>query len=150
MPPLHLCYSCMSAHPWRHPPAKMNGGSGEKWISPPQFTRTTSLCSNDQCHQVLLRLRLSSVSKYIEILRSFMPYYNVISLAKENGIDKMPCGDEVLRTTAVRIWHQVSHGAAQICQLLSKCPSDAHRGIRCSRSLPQICTEVSAALEVSE
>ena len=37
-------------------------------------------------------------------------------------IDEMPCGYGTLRTTAVRIWHQVSY---------------------------RVCAEVSAALEVS-
>jgi len=47
----------------------------------------------------------------------------------------MPCGD--VRTTAVRIWHQVTRCAAQWSQLLSKSPPD------------QSYAAVSASLEVS-
>jgi len=54
-----------------------------------------------------------------------MPYYvvaNLVTVTKTNMIDEMPCGYGTLRTTSVRIRHQVSFRA---------------------------CTEVSAALEVS-
>jgi hypothetical protein len=54
-----------------------------------------------------------------------MPYYdvaNLVTATKTNMIDEMPCGCGTLRTTGVRIWHQVSRRA---------------------------CAEVSAALEVS-
>jgi len=40
-----------------------------------------------------------------------MPYYDVVKLVtvtKMNIIDEMPCGYGSVRTTAVRIWHQVS------------------------------------------
>jgi len=54
-----------------------------------------------------------------------MPYYdvaNLVTVTKTNMIDEMPCGYGTLRTTGVRIWHQVSCRA---------------------------CAEVPAALEVS-
>jgi len=53
-----------------------------------------------------------------------MPYYvaNLVTVTKTNMIDAMPCGDGTLRTTGVRIRHQVSRRA---------------------------CAEVSAALAVS-
>jgi precorrin-6B methylase 2 len=47
---------------------------------------------------------------------------NLVTVRKTNMINEIPCGCGTLRTTAVRIWHQVSRGA---------------------------CAEVSAALEVS-
>jgi len=43
-----------------------------------------------------------------------MAYYDVANLAtvtKTNIIDEMPCGYGTLRTTGVRIRHQVSHRA---------------------------------------
>jgi len=43
-----------------------------------------------------------------------MPYYDVVNLVtvtKINMIDVMPCGYGTLRTTGVRIWHQVSRRA---------------------------------------
>jgi hypothetical protein len=54
-----------------------------------------------------------------------MPYYavaNLVTVTKTIMIDEMPCGYGTLRTTGVRIGHQVSRRA---------------------------CAEVSAALEVS-
>jgi len=54
-----------------------------------------------------------------------MPYYDAVNLVTEtktNTINKIPCGCETLRTTVVRIWHQVSRRA---------------------------CAEISAALEVT-
>jgi hypothetical protein len=50
-----------------------------------------------------------------------MPYYEVANLAtvtKTNVIDQMPCAYGTLRTTALRIRHQVSRRAAQRSQLL--------------------------------
>jgi hypothetical protein len=40
-----------------------------------------------------------------------MPYYdvaNIVSVTKTNMIKEMPCGYETLKTTSVKIWHQVS------------------------------------------
>jgi hypothetical protein len=40
-----------------------------------------------------------------------MPYCdvaNLLTVTKTNMIDEMPCGYETLKTTGVRIWHQVS------------------------------------------
>ena len=62
-----------------------------------------------------------------------MPYYDAANLVTVT--DEMPCGN--VRTTAVRIRHQVSRCAAQQSWLLSKSPPD------------QINTAVSASLEVS-
>jgi hypothetical protein len=43
-----------------------------------------------------------------------MPYYdvaNIVRVTKTNMINEMPCGYETLKTTGVKIWHQVSHRA---------------------------------------
>jgi hypothetical protein len=45
-----------------------------------------------------------------------MPYYdvaNLVTVTKTNMIDDMPCRYGTLRTTGVRIWHQVSRRPAQ-------------------------------------
>jgi len=58
-----------------------------------------------------------------------MPYYNVVNLVtvtKTNMTDETPCGYGTLRTTAVRIRHQVSRRTAQRSQLLLKSPADLH------------------------
>ena len=50
-----------------------------------------------------------------------MPYYEVTNLAtltKTNTIDQMACGYGTIRTTAVRIRHQVSRRAAQRSHLV--------------------------------
>ena len=50
-----------------------------------------------------------------------MPYYevaNLVTITKTNMIDEMPCAYGTLRTTALRIRHQVSRRAAQRSQLL--------------------------------
>jgi hypothetical protein len=44
-----------------------------------------------------------------------MPYYdvaNVVSVTKTNMINEMPCGYETLKTTGVKIWHQVTRRAS--------------------------------------
>jgi hypothetical protein len=44
-----------------------------------------------------------------------MVYYdvvNIVTVTKTNMIDKMACGYGTIRIAVVRIWHQVSHGAA--------------------------------------
>jgi len=44
-----------------------------------------------------------------------MPYYevaNLVTVTKTNMIDEMPCAYGTLRTTALRIRHQVSRRAA--------------------------------------
>ena len=64
-----------------------------------------------------------------------MPYYdiaNLVTLTETNLIHEMPCGYGTLRTTAVRIWHSVSLGAAQRSQLLSKSPTVMGRCCSCS------------------
>jgi hypothetical protein len=46
-----------------------------------------------------------------------MPYYdvaNLVTATKTNMIDEMPCGYGTLRTTGVRIRHQVSRRPAQV------------------------------------
>ena len=70
-----------------------------------------------------------------------MPYYDVANLVSE--MDEMPCG--YVRTTAVRIRHQVSHRVAQPSRLLTKYPAEQHSGLSFSRSVLQICTKVSGA-----
>ena len=65
-----------------------------------------------------------------------MPYYdvaNLVTLTKTNLIHEMPCGYGTLRTTAVRIRHQVSRRAAQRSQLRSKSPTDLRRGLSSSK-----------------
>jgi len=50
-----------------------------------------------------------------------MPYCdvaNLVNVTKTNMINEMPCGNGTLRTTGVRIWHQVSHRPAQRSPLL--------------------------------
>jgi hypothetical protein len=45
-----------------------------------------------------------------------MPYYDIVNLGtirKTNIIDEMPCGYGTLRTTGMRIRHQVSRSPAQ-------------------------------------
>jgi len=45
-----------------------------------------------------------------------VPYYDVVNhvtVTKTNMIDEIPCGYGTLRTTGVRIWHQVSRRPAQ-------------------------------------
>jgi len=79
-----------------------------------------------------------------------MPYYdvaNLVTVAKTNMTDEMPCGCGTPRTTGVRIWHQVSRRAcAEVSaalevscrpvlwsQLLLKSPADLHRGLNSSK-----------------
>ena len=79
-----------------------------------------------------------------------MSYYdagNLVTGIKTNIINNMPCGCGTLRTTVVRIWHQVfrracravsvaqavSHRPALRSQLLSKSPADLHRVLSSSR-----------------
>jgi len=43
-----------------------------------------------------------------------MPFHdvaNVVSVTKTNMINEMPCAYETLKTTGVKIWHQVSRRA---------------------------------------
>ena len=103
---------------------------------------------NTSCHWVHHRYLCVSVCIYIERLRQYMPYYdvaNLVTVTKMNMIDEMPCG--MLRTTGVRIWHQVSRracaevsAALQVScgpvlrsQLLSMCPADLCRGLSSSK-----------------
>jgi len=56
-----------------------------------------------------------------------MPYYdvaNLVTVTKTNMIDEMPCGFGTLRTTGVRISHQVSHRA---CAEVSAAPEVSRR-----------------------
>jgi hypothetical protein len=49
------------------------------------------------------------------MLKEFMPYYelaNLVTVTKTNMIDEMLCADGTLRTTALKIRHQVSLKAA--------------------------------------
>jgi len=65
-----------------------------------------------------------------------MPYYevaNLVTVTKMNMIDEMPCAYGTLRTTALRIRHQVSRRAAQRSQLRSKSPTDLRRGLSSSK-----------------
>jgi len=58
-----------------------------------------------------------------------MPYYDVANLAtvtKMNMIDEMFCGYGTLRTTAVRIRHQVSRRPPQTCAEVSAVPKFAY------------------------
>jgi hypothetical protein len=63
-----------------------------------------------------------------------MPYYdvaNLVTVAKTNMIDEMPCGYGTLRTTGEN--------------MVPSLPQSLCRGLSSSRSLPQTCAEVSAA-----
>jgi len=53
---------------------------------------------------------------------------NLVTVTKMNRIYKMPCSYGTTRTTAVRLWHQVSSSAAQQSQPLSMSPADLPRG----------------------
>jgi len=72
-----------------------------------------SRCSSDCA-------RIPSVGRwticiYIEILEWCMPYdevTNLVTVTKTNMIDDMPCAYGTLRTTALRIRHQISRRAA--------------------------------------
>ena len=70
-----------------------------------------------------------------------MPYYDVANLVTVT--DEMPCG--YVKTTAVIIRHQVSRRAAKRSRPLSKYPTELRSSLSFSRSLPQICAEVSRA-----
>jgi len=87
-----------------------------------------------------------SVCLYIEKLRYYIPHHyvgNVVTVTKTSMIHELPCGCGTLRTTTVRIWHQVSHRAAQSSRLLSMSPAELLSGLSCSQSFPEILTEVS-------
>jgi hypothetical protein len=127
----------------RLPPAELNGGGGEKRIFLPQWPPSASLSSLDRCLQVLIRLPLSTVWNQIDCMyiyrdldRYNMSYYNVlvnlVTVTKTIMIDKMPCCYRTLKTTTVRIRHQVSCRAAQKSQLLSKSPTDLCRRLSSS------------------
>jgi hypothetical protein len=45
---------------------------------------------------------------------------NLVTVTKMNMTAEMPCGYGTLTTTAVRIWHKVSHRPVQRSQLLQK------------------------------
>jgi hypothetical protein len=65
-----------------------------------------------------MHLHYSYISEYIDIerLRTYMPYYdvaNLVTVAKTNMIDEMPCGYGTLRYTGVRIRYKVSRRSAQ-------------------------------------
>ena len=65
----------------------------------------------------------------------WMPYYaivNLVTVTRMNMTDKMPSGYGTLRTTAVRIWHQVSYWAVRRSQLLSRPSAIPRRGLCCS------------------
>jgi hypothetical protein len=52
---------------------------------------------------------------YLEILKECMAYYEIanrVTVIKTNMIDGMPSALGTLRTTALRIWHQLSGRAA--------------------------------------
>jgi len=62
-----------------------------------------------------------TVCVYIEIPKYSMPYYevaNFVTVVKTNMIDKMRSAYGILKTTALRIRHQVSRRASQRSQLL--------------------------------
>jgi len=73
------------------------------------------------CRCVHLRYSCISVCIYIERLRLSMPYYdvaNLVTVTKTNMTDEMPSAYGTLRTTGVRIRHQVSRRPAQRSQQL--------------------------------
>jgi len=67
-----------------------------------------------------------------------MPDYDVVipvSVTKTNMIDEMPCGYGTLRTTGVRIWHQVFHRVyAEVLSALKV----SHRPVQRSQQLQNL------------
>jgi len=63
-----------------------------------------------------------------------MPYYdvaNLVTVTKTNMIDEMPCGYGALKTTGVRVWHQVSRrGCAEVSTALEASCRPAQRSQR--------------------
>jgi hypothetical protein len=80
-----------------------------------------SKCTSDYgCPLSVGRL---NVCIYIPILKQCVQYYevgNLVTVTKMNMIGEMPWVYGNQRSTAVRIQHQTSHGAAQWSLLLSK------------------------------
>jgi len=107
-------------------------------------------CTQSAClgaPQIALEYHLQpdwvSVDIQIHLDSYYVPYHNVANFfvivkdqceTKTNIIDQMPCSYGTLRTTTVRIPHQVSSLHRTLCSSLS-----------CYQSLRQICTEVTAA-----
>jgi hypothetical protein len=87
-----------------------------------------------------LKYHLQLAWPYVYIDRdndNYAPYYNVanlVTVTKLNIMDKIPCGYETPRSTAVRIQHPVSFGATQRFQLFSMSPTEQHRGLSCFKS----------------
>ena len=105
-----------------------------------------SLSSFNRRVQVLLWLCTSTICGQIDRMYIYRETYIMhgilwCSESCDYNKDKMPCS--YVRTTAVRIWHKVSHRAVQWSRLLSKYPAELHSGLNFCQSLPQICTEVS-------
>jgi len=68
-------------------------------------------------------------------VRKYMACYdiaNLVTAAKMNTIDEIPCSNWTLRSTAVRIQHKVSGRAVKRIQLYSKSSADLHWGFSCS------------------
>jgi len=102
------------------------------------FTQTVSPCASPIKVKNHRQLGWPYVCISIDLERYCMPYYDVanhhIIVTKTDMIDKLTCGFGTLRTTAVRIQHQVScRDAQRYHQLFSKSPADLCSGLSCSK-----------------
>jgi len=127
----HLCNSSISVHPHWRPPATLNGSGG--WVL--DFPATmASKCSSTSSQLVSPGGPLTTLKDHMYIIRLrywYMPYsnpVNLVTVARMNMTDEMPCAYGILRTTAVTIRHQVSCCTVQWSHLLSKSPADLRRG----------------------
>jgi len=91
---------------------------------------------------VHLRYPCISVCICIERLELYMPYYNVanvVTVTKTNMIDEMPCGHGTLRTTGVRISHQLTRRA---CAEVSAAPEVSRRPAQSSQELQNLTIQI--------
>jgi len=79
-----------------------------------------------------------------------MPYYDVANLVivtKMNIIDGMPCGCGTLRTTGVKIWHQIS---GSTWDEVSASPDVCYRAVLSSQLVSMYPAEMSRKLSSSK
>jgi len=114
-------------------------------VSPQQPPSSASLSSFIGYVQVLLRLYSTTICSPIECMYMYretikMHARSWCSVSCDCTKDKMCCG--YVKTTAVRIRHQVSLSAAQVSWWLSMSPTALGSSLSCSWCFPQICVEV--------
>jgi len=105
-------------------------------VSPQQPPSAASLSSLDGRVQVLRQLCLTTICSQIDRMYTYTEIYIIHALlwcseSCDCNNNKMPC--DWVRTTAMRIRHQVSCSAAQRSRLLLKSPTDLRRGHRSSK-----------------